>query len=183
MGYFQFGSSCNVQLNSIKESSSGQSQASVYGGHQWELFLFEKRADNSIIKFFYKQCQIQPTMEFLRDVESKSGVNLDLTPFIQGDLPLFCQNDRSGVLGVCKNDKIFPYFNGAVRFSSIIALCFMFICNIKVFQCVRQTFIVCGCESRLCPIAHTSPKFCQHIHSDLQLQHLKNNASQCYTYG
>ena len=116
---------------------------------------FQKRADNSIIKLFYKQCRIQPTMEFLRDAESKSGVNLDLTPFIQGDLPLFCQNDRSGVLGVCKSDKIFLYFNGAVRFSSIIALCFMFICNIKVFQCVRETFIVCGCESRLCPIAHT----------------------------
>ena len=105
--------------------------------------------------FFINNAEFNQQWNFLRDAESKSGVNLDLTPFIQGDLPLFCQNDRSGVLGVCKSDKIFLYFNGAVRFSSIIALCFMFICNIKVFQCVRETFIVCGCESRLCPIAHT----------------------------
>ena len=68
-------------------------------------------------------------------------------------LPLFCHNDRSGVLGVCKNDKIFLYFNWAVRFSCFS--CFMFICNIWVIQWVRQTFIACRCESRLCPIAHT----------------------------
>ena len=94
---------------------SVQSHVSVYGGHQWELFLFEKRADNS---------KFNQQWNFLRDAESKSIVNFDLTPLIQGDLPLFCHNDRSGVLKVCKNDKIFLYFNWAVRF--LCFSCFMF---------------------------------------------------------